>query len=164
MVFGYFLPVGCQFISLVFGFIRNKNDKIKIKIGADLPEEQTPGGDPRDARMEDDYEINSAHDRSNEDSFFVNNNELSKSAFLPRRSNDSVDSRFNMDYFDPPVYDYLPMLDQKDKSSSPLGNNKHTNKAKKREAAINNASSQNNFFAEGKAKKSKSHTNQNDFD
>ena len=31
LLFGYVLPVACQFSSLIFGFIRNKNDKTKIR-------------------------------------------------------------------------------------------------------------------------------------
>lgn len=32
LLFGYIIPVGFQFSSLVFGFIRNKNDKNKFRI------------------------------------------------------------------------------------------------------------------------------------
>ena len=91
--------------------MRNKNDKVRVKVGGELSKqksEENPGFNASQdvSGLNDD---NSALENSGDNSFFVNNG-LSKSQYMPRTSDQSDDSRFNMDYFDPPVLDYVPLM------------------------------------------------------
>lgn len=64
--------MGFQFSSLVFGFIRNKDDKNKFRVGG---EQFSNNGEIRsEVRMESELERNSALERSGEASFVVNAN------------------------------------------------------------------------------------------
>lgn len=97
--FGFLIPVGFQFSSLVFGFIRNKNDRNRFRVAG---EQYSNVGEARsDSRMDSEVEKRSSEPPMGETGQNVG-----------RVSEVSLNSAgLNMDYFDPPLLDYLPPQD-----------------------------------------------------